>query len=219
MTRRWLALALVAAAGCATSGRQRPAVAALDPRVAAAFAALAPARSQQVHKVSVQVGGRDLVLTGYLVLDRALGFRGAAVDELGGKLLDFVRCEGASEVARTPPPLAAAVVAGGPMGDLALGFLTPVGEPTVTAATAATQEVEWVAGERRVRCTVDLAAGRVTACQEWRGRRREREVAFVGSGPTPRRLEVHHHRLHYRMEVAILEVTETAAGERPAWCP
>ena len=126
--RRRAAAVLLAASGalaCTTAMAPPRPIGPLDPAVAAVFERVAPEVSRHVHKVSVRVGGRDLVMTGYLALDRRHGFRAVAVDEFGGKMLDLVSCDGERSVGFAPPQLSPEILERGPLADLELIYLPP----------------------------------------------------------------------------------------------
>ncbi len=176
-----------------------------------------------MHKVSVKAGGREMVLTGYLLLDRAHGFRAVAVDEFGGKVFAFSRCGGQNSVDFAPPIIDEALLARGPARDIELLFHLGTRGMQVFHDADDRLTANWQSGDSRVECVVDRENRRISSCLEWIGGQRVRELSFgydpgTAPGSPPRSLSVVNRGLHYTMDAQLLKVELWGAEDRQ-WCP
>jgi hypothetical protein len=120
--------AVLLAAACAAC--VRPAARMEPPAIrivgAAAWPAL-PTSYRMVHRIHLDVRGRNLDFLGYLAVsgDR---WRAVAFTELGGRLFDLIHENGRSEVLLSPPGMPRAPVLDGVMRDIGAAF-APAGRP------------------------------------------------------------------------------------------
>jgi len=223
LRRTSLLLLAIALFGCASIDSQPPADPGLSRQVAAIISDLFPHKCTMVHKVSVRVGGRDLVLTGYLLLDRAHGFRAVAVDEFGGKAFAFCHCGGQNSVDFAPPGVNEELLARGPVRDIELLFLLDAREMHVFHDADGVVTASWQSADSRVECVVDQENRRISSCREWIGGRRVRELAFgydpeAAPGSSPKKLSVANRGLHYTMDAQLLSM-QRGGNEDRQWCP
>jgi hypothetical protein len=208
-----LLVAVLGLAGCAGTASLAPPLGP-DARAAAIriFERSLPSRCIMVHKVSVRVAGRDLVLTGHLVLDRQRGLRAVAVDEYGGPVMGFAACGARSLVDLAPPQISPELLERGPLQDLRTLFLIPQGPPMVIAGPASHAELRWAREGSWLEATVDLEAGRLLALAEGSGRRPDRELVITEVRShgrftsIPALIEVRNRRLHYKARFELLDL-------------
>ena len=217
MIRSFLAAALLMLGACAiVAPLGDPSV---GDQVAAPVEAMArrtietlfPSQCLLVHKVRVDAGTRDLVLTGYLLLDRKKGFQAVAVDEFGGKVFEFESCRGRSEVRFAPPGLDHDILLRGPLQDLMRLFLKPE-ELRVRRSPEGQILISWIDNGVMIQCRAGADGGRIEGCDETRERDRVRSISFsYDASPTsassiPSTINIVNHKLHYTMRAELLKV-------------
>ncbi len=179
---------------------------------------LFPARCKMVHKLSLRIGSRELILTGHLLLDRERGLRAVAIDELGGPVFDFTVWSTGSRVELTPPRIPVDLLKRGPISDLRRLFLAPQ-EGSVLARSRDHLTLQMPSGEVMVEYLFAESADLLLGYRERKGRRVVRNTVFgydsseefPGSGP--RTIEITHKRLHYHLDIRLLSRSELPEAE------
>ena len=222
MVRSFLAAAFVLLAACASVPHSEQTVSPAVELVALqAVDNLFPSQGMLVHKVRVDAGRRDLVLTGYLLLDRKKGFQAVAVDEFGGKIFEFGSCLGKSEIRHAPPGIDHDLLLRGPVQDLILLYLEPE-EPWVKRSIEGDILVSWVDGDMTILCRAGRDGRRIEDCEETRGRHRIRNIIFSYDDESPdgslipSMITIVNDKLHYTMNAELLKLDR---GLKREVCP
>jgi len=218
MARSFLAAAFVLLAACTSVPPVKHTVTAgVEQAAHQAVDNLFPTRGTLVHKVRVDVGRRDLVLTGYLLLDREKGFQAVAVDEFGGKIFEFGSCLGKSEIRLTPAGIDHGLLLRGPVQDLILLYLEPE-ELRVRRSIGGEILVSWVDDDMTMLCRAGRDGRRIEGCEETRGRHRIRSVSFLYDEGSliPSTITIVNDKLHYTMTAELLKLDR---GLKREVCP
>ncbi len=218
MVRRFFSAAVVVLAACTTMPPASESVSAeVEAQAQQAIAHLFPPQGLFVHKVRVDVGRRDLVMTGYLLLDREKGFQAVAVDEFGGKVFEFESCRGQTEIRVAPAALDHDLLQRGPLQDLKRLYLLPKTKLRVQQSRQGEVLVSWIDNDATIVCRAGSDGRRITGCDETRGTKREqlvRNISFSYDDVTtrtslsPSSIKIMNRSLHYTMSAELLRVED-----------
>ncbi len=227
-SRLLLLVLLLGMAGCLSAGPDRSGTSAVDDpqlldRVRETLRDLFPARCKMVHKLSLRVASRELILTGHLLLDRDRGLRAVAIDELGGPVFDFTVWPSGSRVELTPPRIPAELLKRGPISDLRRLFLA-FREPSELRRGRDHLTLQMSSGKFLAEYLLVESGTRLLGYRERKGRRVVRNVIFEYDANAPEALPkiigITNKRLHYHLDVRFLGISELLEAEarkiRPA---
>lgn len=222
LVRASVVLLSVYLCGCATIDSGPPSNLDFKGRVTDLVSDLFPQMATMTHKVVVRAGRREMVLTGYIQLDRARGFRAVAVDEFGGKVFAFSRCGEKRSVDFAPPGIDVQLLARGPAMDLELVFLPGSENIVVHTEDRNTIVAVWRQADSEVECFIDRGKWQITGCRDWVGGFRVREISFdygpeTAVAATPTSIRIANRALHYTVEARLLDLRRGHSGN-PQWC-